>query len=78
MDIVLFLGEGGKWNNDVERIDFHMTQSACPDIIILMTGDDDVLFDTDCEDLAGRLVSLTTMFCNRGLAKHVWPGGRGV
>ena len=28
-------------------------------------------FDTDCEGLAGRLVSLATMFCIRGLDQHV-------
>ena len=28
-------------------------------------------FDTDCEGLAVRLVSLATMFCNRGLTYHV-------
>ena len=27
--------------------------------------------DTDSEDLAGRLVSLGTMFWNRGLTQHV-------
>ena len=48
-----------------------MIQSYCPDIIILMIGDNDVLFDTDCEGLAGRLVSLATMFCIRGLDQHV-------
>ena len=41
------------------------------DIIILMIGDNDVFFDTDCEGLAGRLVPLATMFCNRGLIQHV-------
>ena len=36
-----------------------------------MIGDNDVFFDTDCEGLAGRLVSLATMFCNHGLTQHV-------
>ena len=71
MDNVLFLGKEGKCINDVERIDFHMIRSDCPDIIILMIGDNNVFFDTDCEGLAGRLVSLATMFCNRGLAQYV-------
>ena len=71
VDNVLFLGKGGKCINDVERIDFHMIRSDCPDIIILMIGDNNVFFDTDCEGLAGRLVSLATMFCNRGLAQYV-------
>ena len=48
-----------------------MIQSYCPDIMILMIGDNDVFFDTDCEGLAGRLVSLATIFFNRGLAQHV-------
>ena len=48
-----------------------MIQSDCPDIMILMIGDNDMFFDTDCEGLAGRLVSLATMFCNRDLAQHV-------
>ena len=50
----------------MERIDFQMTQSACPDIMI---RDNDVFFDADC--IAGRPVSLATMICNRGLAQHV-------
>ena len=28
-------------------------------------------FDTDCEDLAGCLVSLATMLCSRGVTQHV-------
>ena len=71
VDNALFLGKAGKCINDVERIDFHVIQSDCPDIIILMIRDNDVFFDTDCEGLAGRLVPLATMFCNRGLAQHV-------
>ena len=46
MDNVLFLGKGGKCINDVERIDFHMIRSDCPDIIILMIEDNDVFFLT--------------------------------
>ena len=71
VDNALFLCKGGKCINNVERIDFHMIQSDRPDIIILMVGDNDVFFDTDCEGLADRLVSLATMFCNRGLTQHV-------
>ena len=44
VDNVLFLGKGGKCINDVKRFDFHMIQSACPDVIILMTGENDVGF----------------------------------
>ena len=67
VDEVLFLGKGGKCINDVERIDFHKIQSGRPDVIILMIEDNDVVaffLNTDCEGLAGRLVSLAAMFCN--------------
>ena len=71
VDEVLFLSQGGKCINDVERIDLHRIQSERPDIIILMIGDNDVLLlfcyccsffllYTDCEGLAGRLVSLAS------------------
>ena len=71
VDNILFPLKGGKCINGVEQIDFHMIQSACPNIIILMIGDNGVFFDTDCKGLAGRLVSLATMFCNRGLAQYM-------
>ena len=45
VDNVLFLGKGGKCINDVKRFDFHMIQSACPDITIHMIGDNDVFLD---------------------------------
>ena len=54
VDNVPLLGKGGKCIDDVERIDFHMLQSVCPNIIILMTGVTYVFFDTDCEGSAGR------------------------
>ena len=54
VDNILFLLKGGKCFNGVEQIDFHMIQSACPSIIILMIGVTYVFFDTDCEGSAGR------------------------
>ena len=68
LDNVLFLGKGGRCINDVERIDFHRIQSDRPDTIILMIGDNDVFFDTDCDGLAGRLVLLAIV------APHSKPG----
>ena len=68
---VLFLRKGGKCISHVEWIDFNMIQSACPNIVILMIGDNDVFFDTDCMGLAGRLVSLVTIVCNRSLSQYM-------
>ena len=51
----------------MERFDVHRIQSDRPDIMILMIGDNaggffcGFFFDTDCEGLAGRLVSITTI-----------------
>ena len=51
VDEVLFLGKGGKCINELEQIDFHWMWSDCPDIIILMIGDNNVFCETTMQFL---------------------------
>ena len=42
-----------------------------PNIVVLMTGENDIFLDADPEGLVGRTVSITTMMSNKGYTKEV-------
>ena len=71
VDQISFLGRGGKRVVNVENEDLPQTHDVHPDIVALIIGENDVGVDTDPEGVAGRIMSLATLLCNRGYTQHV-------
>ena len=71
VDQFSFLGRGWKRVADVENEDLPQTHDVHPDIVALIIDENNVGVDTDPEGLAGRIMSLATLLCNRGYTQHV-------
>ena len=71
VDQISLLGRSGKLFANVENEDLPQTHDVHPDIVALIIGENDVGVDTDPEGLAGRIMSLATLLCNRGYTQHV-------
>ena len=55
----------------VEKEDLKQICDEGPNIIVLMIGENNIFLDTDPKGLAGRIVSLATMMCNKGYTEEV-------
>ena len=66
VDKIEFLGRGGKRTECVKKEDLKQIRDACPNIVVLMIGENDIFRDTDPEGLAGRIVSYATVMCSMG------------
>ena len=66
VDQISFPGRVRKRVANAENEDLQQIHDVRPDIVALIIGENVVGVDTDPEGLAGRIMSLATLLCNRG------------
>ena len=71
VDQISFPGRVRKRVANAENEDLQQIHDVRPDIVALIIGENVVGVDTDPEGLAGRIMSLATLLCNRGYTQHV-------
>ena len=71
VDQISFPGRVRKRVANAENEDLQQIHDVRSDIVALIIGENVVGVDTDPEGLAGRIMSLATLLCNRGYTQHV-------